>query len=86
MNDTKPKIILMAADGRANNEIAARLDTSLQDVHRWRKRYYHEELAGLGDNPQSGRPETFGPSVGVETKQLACELPAATGVPLLRLS
>jgi len=35
----RAKIILMSAEGLANNEIAARLDTSPQVVHRWRKRF-----------------------------------------------
>jgi len=82
----RAKIVLMAADGLANNEIAARLDTSPQVVHRWRKRFFQQGLAGLSDNRRSGRPVTFGPSVAVEAKQLACELPAVTGVPLSRWS
>jgi transposase len=64
----------MAADGLANDVIAARLDTSPQVVHRWRKRFCDKGSAGLGDNLRSGRPVTFGPSVAVEAKQLACEL------------
>src|SRR5713101_1458257 len=82
----RAKIVLLAADGLANNEIAARLDTSPQVVHRWRKRFFQQGLAGLSDNRRSGRPVTFGPSVAVEAKQLACELPAVTGVPLSRWS
>src|SRR5216684_2994710 len=82
----RAKIVLMAADGLANNEIAARLDTSPQVVHRWRKRFFQQGLAGLSDNRRSGRPVTFGPSVAVEAKQLACELPTVTGVPLSRWS
>ena len=82
----RAKIILMAADGLANSEIAARLDTSPQVVHRWRNRYCHRGLAGLADHRRSGRPTMFPPSVAAETKQLACELPATTGVPLSRWS
>lgn len=76
----------MASDGRTNNEIAARLDTSPQVVHRWRRRFFHEGLDGLEDRPRPGRPAVLAPSVAVETKQLACELPATTGVPLSRWS
>lgn len=82
----RAKIVLFAADGLANNEIAERLDTSPQVVHRWRKRFCQQGLAGLGDQRRSGRPVAFGPSVAVEAKQLACELPAITGVPLSRWS
>jgi len=79
-------MVLLAAEGLSNNEIATRLDTSPQVVHRWRKRFCQQGLAGLADNRRSGRPVTFGPSVAVEAKQLACELPAITGVPLSRWS
>ena len=82
----RAKIVLMAADGLANNEIAARLDTSPQVVHRWRKRFFDKGLPGLEDDARSGRPRVFSPSVIVEAKQLACELPATTGVPLSRWS
>lgn len=40
----------------------------------------------MEDNPRSGRPPVFPPSVVVEAKQLACELPATSGVPLSRWS
>jgi transposase len=82
----RAKIVLMAAEGLANTQIAARLDTSPQVVHRWRKRFFEQGLADLADNRRSGRPVSFGPTVAVETKQLACELPAITGVPLSRWS
>ena len=82
----RAKVVLMAADGVANNEIAARLGTSAQVVHRWRKRFSEEGLDGLADRDRSGRPRTFGASVVAEVKVLACDLPAKTGVPLSRWS
>ena len=82
----RAKIVLSAADGLANTEIASRLDTSVQVVHRWRKRFAERGIEGLDDQPRTGRPRTFGPTVAAETKQLACELPATTGVPLSRWS
>ena len=57
----RAKIVLMAADGLANVEIAARLDTSAQVVHRWRKRFFEQRLEGLEDRPRSGRPRVFSP-------------------------
>lgn len=80
----RAKIVLLAAEGMANVEIAARLDTSPQVVHRWRKRFGERRLKGLEDAPRSGRPRVFPPSVNAEIKALACELPATTGVPLSR--
>jgi transposase len=82
----RAKIVLAAAGGLSNVEIAARLDTSAQVVHRWRKRFFVERLAGLEDRPRSGRPRVFSASVNAEVKALACELPAETGVPLSRWS
>ena len=57
----RAKIVLFAADGLANLEIAARCDTSPQVVHRWRKRFYEQRLKGLDDAPRSGRPRVFSP-------------------------
>ena len=57
----RAKIVLFAADGLANVEIAARCDTSPQVVHRWRKRFFEQRLKGLEDAPRSGRPRVFSP-------------------------
>jgi transposase len=82
----RAKIVLMAAEGITNVEIAARCDTSPQVVYRWRKRFCERRLRGLEDAPRSGRPRVFSPSVNAEIKALACELPATSGVPLSRWS
>ena len=57
----RAKIVLMAAEGLANVEIAARCDTSPQVVHRWRKRFFEAGLKGLEDRARSGRPRVFSP-------------------------
>jgi Winged helix-turn helix len=57
----RAKIVLLAAEGLANVDIAARCDTSPQVVHRWRKRFCEERLKGLEDAPRSGRPRVFSP-------------------------
>jgi transposase len=82
----RAKLVLMAADGVANNEIAERLGTSPQVVHRWRKRFAEEGIDGLADRDRSGSPRVFGAAVVTEVKALACQLPATTGVPLSRWS
>jgi transposase len=80
----RAKIVLLAADGLSNEEIAARLDTPHQIVSKWRKRFYEQRLTGLQDRPRSGRPPAFPPEVVVAIKALACELPGTCGVPLSR--
>jgi transposase-like protein len=57
----RAKIVLLAVEGWANVEIAARLDTSPQVVHRWRKRFFDERLKGLEDRHRCGRPRLFSP-------------------------
>ncbi len=60
----RAKIILLAADGLSNKEIAERLDMPRQIVSKWRKRYYEKRLDGLDDAPRPGRPPGFSPSGG----------------------
>jgi transposase len=82
----RARIVLMAAEGLANVEIAARVDTSPQVVYRWRKRFFEQRLKGLEDRQRSGRPRVFSPLGERRVKALACELPATSGVPLSRWS
>jgi transposase len=79
-------MILLAADGLGNDQIAEKLDVPRKTVSGWRKRFYEDRLAGLEDQPRSGRPPDFSPQVVAEVKALACELPATSGVPLSRYS
>lgn len=60
----RAKIVLYAADGLENKDIAARLDTSPQVVSKWRKRFFEERLEGLDDAPRQGRPGSFSPRGG----------------------
>jgi len=60
----RAKIILFAADGLGNDEIAAKLDMPRQVVSRWRKRFFEEGRAGLADRPRGGRPARFSPCRG----------------------
>ena len=58
----RAKMILMAASGMDNDEIAAALDTRREVVSMWRKRFFEERIAGLEERPRSGRPSSFSPS------------------------
>jgi transposase len=55
----RARIVLLAADGHTNTEIAARVGCSRQAVVRWRGRYARHGLDGLEDQPRSGRPRTI---------------------------
>ena len=54
----RARIVLAAADGEANERIAARVGASKVTVLHWRRRYLERGLAGLADQPRSGRPRT----------------------------
>ncbi len=60
----RARIILHAAAGLRNDEIAARLDTPRQIVSKWRKRFFKKRLAGLLEEPRGGRPARFSPQRG----------------------
>ena len=60
----RAQIVLLAADGLRNDEIAERLGTVRPTVSRWRKRFFEDRAAGLVDRPRSGRPRAFSPSGG----------------------
>ena len=57
----RAKMILMAAEGLSNDEIARRLGTRRDVVSMWRKRFFTERLAGLEERARPGRPRTFSP-------------------------
>ena len=57
----RARIVLMAADGLANEEIGARLSVPRQVVSKWRKRFFDQRTAGLHDEPRTGRPPGFSP-------------------------
>jgi transposase len=82
----RARIVLLAADGFGNVDIAEAVGVHVDVVSRWRKRFCEDGIAGLGDRPRSGRPRVFGPEVVAAVKAMACEAPAARDVPLSRWS
>lgn len=57
----RAKIVLLAAAGLDNDQIAARLDTRREIVSKWRKRFFEEGVAGLEERARGGRPPVFPP-------------------------
>jgi hypothetical protein len=57
----RAKMILMAAAGIGNDEIAVRLNTRREVVSQWRKRFFELRLAGLEERVRPGRPRVFSP-------------------------
>jgi transposase len=58
----RAKIVLMAAQGLENKQIAQGLSLPVQIVSKWRKRFFEEGMAGLEERPRRGRPAVFSPT------------------------
>src|SRR5260221_10401453 len=80
----RAKIVLLAAGGLENRQIAARLDVHVNVVSRLRCRFAREGLGGLGDPRRPGRPRGFPPAVVAGGKAMACEPPEEHRVPQSR--
>ena len=79
-------IVLAAADGQPNAQIARDLGLHVDTVRAWRGRFGTDGRKGLADRPRSGRPPVFAATVVAGVKALACSLPAEQGLPLSRWS
>ena len=82
----RAQIVLAAARGQANARIAADLHVTVDTVRKWRGRFAARGLDGLTDLPRCGRPRRISALDRAAVVALACQLPAATGVPLARWS
>src|SRR4051794_7875655 len=82
----RARIVLAAAGGQANAAIARTVGVGVDTARKWRKRFVVDRLSGLRDAARPGRPRRLPDAVRAEVIALACELPAATGVPLSRWS
>ena len=80
----RAQIVLAAACGRATTRIAADLGISEDTARKWRGRFAQHGLGGLKDRPRPGRPRRISELTRAAVVALACQLPAATGVPLAR--
>lgn len=54
------RIVLAAAEGLGNSEVAERLGVNVATVRKWRGRFAVDRLDGLHDEPRPGVPRKFG--------------------------
>ena len=55
---SRARVVLLAAEGVANHDIAAQVGVSRPTVNRWRSRYAAHGMAGLSDVKRPGRPRS----------------------------
>ena len=87
----RARIILKAAEGKNNAEIARELNQSIDMVRLWRRRWHElEPLAWddlsaeerLDDLPRPGAPARLTADQLCQIEQVACEAPEKTGHPI----
>jgi len=60
----RARMILYAAEGMQDVDIASRLDCHPDVVSKWRRRFCEARLEGLKDKQRAGRPRRFPPGAG----------------------
>src|SRR6266581_3508561 len=75
----RSRIILAAAAGHANQQIASDLETPEVTVGKWRRSFAALGLDGLRDAPRSGRPPKHDAAVWQKVQTLACQQPESQG-------
>jgi transposase len=73
----RARILLLAADGASNTEIAERVGVSRPTVIACRRRYVRRGLDGLPDQHRPGRPQTVGQARRTEILQVTLDPPPA---------
>ena len=91
----RARIVLLAADGLNNSEIARRLALEPDTVRLWRRRWLSvagvaladlSVAARLADAPRSGTPARITPEQVTRIVALACETPGESGRPISQWS
>jgi transposase len=87
----RARIILKAAEGKNNAEIARELNQSIDMVRLWRRRWHElepinwDDLSAeerLDDLPRPGVPSRLNADQVCQIEQLACEAPEKAGRPI----
>ncbi|HET6177784.1 MAG TPA: IS630 family transposase [Candidatus Sulfotelmatobacter sp.] len=69
------RIVLAAAAGKTNQQIASELQMPEVTVSKWRRGFVREGLEGLQDAPRSGRPVQHGAEIIQRVQRRACQQP-----------
>lgn len=64
-------IVLLAAAGVQNAEIARRMGTCDDTARKWRRRYCQQGMEGLADARRPGRPRVYPAATVAQVKTLA---------------
>jgi len=75
----RSRIVLAAAAGHPNQQIASDLDLPPVTVGKWRRSFAALGLGGLRDAPRSGRPPKHDAAVWQKVQTLACQQPESQG-------
>ena len=75
----RSRIVLGAAKGFSNQQIALDLDIPEVTVGKWRRSFATQGLEGLRDAPRSGRPPKHDSAVWQKVQTLACQQPKSQG-------
>lgn len=75
----RSRIVLAAATGRPNQQIASDLGIPQVTVGKWRRSFAELGLDGLRDAPRSGRPPKHDAAVWQRLQTLACQQPESQG-------
>ena len=57
----RARLILYAAEGMQDKDIAVRCDCHPEVVSKWRRRFCEQGIEGLADKSRTGRPRRFPP-------------------------
>ena len=75
----RARIVLAAAEGRQNQDIALELGIARGTVRQWRGRFAKSRLQGLLDRPHCPPPRLYGPEIQAQIVLLACQPPSSLG-------
>ena len=77
----RARIVLLAAQGLPNADIARRVGCHVDTVRQWRQRFAEDgRVITLADLPRSGRPAQISAATRCDLIKLACDRPANHGV------